>query len=248
MNNIYKISILAIFIIISNLFINSVWSYENKQLKQFNYQWRAGNTNEIGYISKEKEHIISYTINDKCGIPGGSMKEFNEIIEYSIKHWSAPLGIKYKIINDNIDAATILFKVISRNEFKNIDFTDPANEKEYLDTDSIIGLVNRNDFRYVGVADVKYKQSYKSVRVYKIEKTTIYIIWDDVTDFRTDNFSIDTWKTLFSHEFGHSIGYRGHNDSDEGNPLMYENGSSVLKWNKTKPTDIDIEHLRNVYE
>jgi hypothetical protein len=213
--------------------------------------WYSDQFSEIGYIDVNANRKISSKVETGCGIPCGDMNEFKRAIEYASKSWGNKLGIQFNYIGKYDESSTIKIKVISRETFKTLKLTDPANSVSF-DRTSIVGIVNRDSYKNVGSARIINDESNIStnVDVYEIYNQTIYLIWDDTDNitYNTSKYDKATWRTLIAHEFGHAIGYRGHNNSPMKKPLMYSGGNEVVEWKVQEPTIEDIEHLWNVYK
>lgn len=86
--------------------------------------------------------------------------------------------------------------------------------------------------------------------VYQITKNITYVVWDDSTSYNTDDYSTSKWKAIFTHEFGHSIGYFGHDDdaTSSSKSLMTESSSKYFgSWSVKTPQSRDTKHMSNVY-
>ena len=240
-----------------NAYFYSLNAATNKSYGRLKNEWYSDDCHEIGYINKNSNYKIVFDIDSDCGIPGGSREKFKNIIDVAIKKWCNLLDLEFYVDEDSVlyDKYTIRINVISRENFEKMELSDPANSSSSFDRSSVIGIVNRDDFKIVGQV-LAYKTDFKedrkefTVNIYRINKSTIYIIWDGSSSskYRTDYFDNDTWIKLISHEFGHSIGYRGHNNNEDIKSIMYSKGSELISWEINGPNEYDISHLLNVYK
>lgn len=212
----------------------------------FQNKWYSNDCNEIGFIDNKNHLPVNYSIDDDCQLPTGSLNGLKEIILNSFQAWCKPLDIRFTILDDYQQEAVISVKIISRKSFLNKNLNDPANRNDNFNRKSVIGLVNRDLFEYVGVA----KCENKDIDVYEIKKSTIFIIWDDEknSEYKTSSYKYSEWLKLFTHEVGHSLGYRGHNENPINIPIMYSDGAELMNWEIDSPNIEDIEHLKNIYK
>jgi predicted Zn-dependent protease len=243
--SIKRLFLIAVFIYVSQYLINNVAAGPKLNFGNFDYRWHSTDCIEIGFLNPQKDFTISYSIDDDCEIPGGSIENLEQLIEDSATSWCENYNLEFKISNQNINQSLINFSIISRNSFLKKQFSDPVNLRDTFDRKSVIGLVNRDNFEYVGYGELNEN----NIDVYQINKTTIYIVWDNEkkSDYKTSYYTYEKWLKLFTHEFGHAMGYRGHNKNDESNPIMFDDGSKLMSWDVFKPNENDIEHLKNIY-
>jgi hypothetical protein len=240
-----RLLIIVFFAYVSYLFVYSADASVKKNFGDFKYPWHSSDCSEIGFINKQKEFNIVYNIESDCKVPTGSIEKFNNLIKQAGEAWCKPLNLKFKVLDNYTNDYTLRFEILSRKTFSKIKLNDPANKNESFDRKSVIGLVNRDDFLYVG-SGVSEKVD---ISVYKINKATIYIVWDNDKDskYKTSHYDYNNWLKLFTHEFGHAIGYRGHNNQSDSKPIMFNDGSELMDWDIKNPNKEDIEHLKNIY-
>ncbi|MEN8907031.1 MAG: hypothetical protein ABF289_13815 [Clostridiales bacterium] len=241
-----RLTSVIFFLFVTYTFIYSINAGAKMDFGILNYEWHSEDCNEIGFINKDKVFNIVYKIDDDCQIPTGDIETFKELINESAGSWCKHYDISFNILDNYSDEYLISYRIVSRDTFLNLNFNDPANKRESFSRDSVIGLVNRDEFDYVGLG----LKDNKDINVYRIDKSTIFIVWDDNenSNFKTSYYDYSNWLKLFTHEFGHAIGYRGHNGSKASKPIMYKDGSELMSWDVKEPNNEDIEHLKNVYD
>jgi hypothetical protein len=92
----------------------------------------------------------------------------------------------------------------------------------------------------------RYNGSRKTVHA--ISKARINVVWDDTgSPYDTSEFSEEKWNAILAHEFGHLLGYYGHDKgSTSRNPALMAQ-SSYDKYGVDSPQDRDYDHLGQVY-
>ncbi|WP_197479984.1 M10 family metallopeptidase domain-containing protein [Paenibacillus swuensis] len=89
-------------------------------------------------------------------------------------------------------------------------------------------------------------------RVSKITRTVGYYVWDANANnpAPTYSYTLNKWKAIAAHEFGHAAGYGGHDTTatSSAKALMYPATNIYYdSWGIMAPTARDGAHMRNVY-
>ncbi|QTH40705.1 hypothetical protein J4772_24445 [Cohnella sp. LGH] len=82
--------------------------------------------------------------------------------------------------------------------------------------------------------------------VARLAKSKVYLIWNGTTMF----YSTNKWKSIIAHEYGHALGYIGHDSTSSINNKAIMSsavGTFYDSWQLTAPTTRDFTHIRNSY-
>lgn len=195
------------------------------------YDWYS-DSGKIGYFP---HNLNSNTIlklrsekSSNCVMPEST---FTQVIPYGIQRWSPSLSLT--IYTTNLNDYHIFATCISGAEAQQmgIPIRNTAGYSSW-DFSEIVYYVKTK------TGDIKY--------VEKIYKSKIYLIWTVDTMF----FGIDKWKSISTHEFGHALGYMGHDSGANINNkaiMAYDVITFYDQWKLTSPTSRDITHILNSY-
>lgn len=80
---------------------------------------------------------------------------------------------------------------------------------------------------------------------YTISRAQIWMIYDE----NSADYSADQLKGVAAHEWGHAIGYLGHDvyATQTQKAIMTPTTNNLFAWGVYGPQSRDIEHMRNVY-
>lgn len=101
-----------------------------------------------------------------------------------------------------------------------------------------------------GTTNATYNRTYWKpdmvgrVKFYSHTESQAFLIWDTTGSsgaLKTDLFSVSTWAHVAAHEFGHTMGFKGHN-TQGSLTLMYPYINTVML-----PDYYDIEQMKLVY-
>lgn len=190
-----------------------------EELGSFSY-WYS-DSNDIGYYAVSTKKVLQGT----TGAGFGS--SINTYANAARSAWSSEGTFSTTTSNSDFQ---IQFSDATRDETDNLGI--PSN------TDAI---TDRSDRTFIGYA------TYGSARknVYVFNKTYVYLIYDS----RTSEFSSDKWKSIAAHEFGHALGYIGHDTNSTASQKSLMNPYTNVYWDEWRiktPTIRDKNHLGNI--
>lgn len=155
---------------------------------------------------------------------------------FAVAAWAAGNYASYRVVNDG--SYDIFFGDISRNY---------ANQLGIPST--VLGFTtysNSSDFtiRSKAIGEIKHGNILK--RIYRMEKSFVYLIHDS----NSSNFSFDKLRCIVNHEWGHALGYFGHDihATSKDPALMYPTIKMYDSWGLTGSTLRDRRHLDNGYK
>ncbi len=214
---------LAIMLISVSLFsLCSVNSFAWESIDTFEYWYSSGN--DIGYIPSNGNRLISIVNNSACEITESQLSSY---LSYARNAWTSE-GTFSQTTSSSSDC-TMLFADINRNLATIMGISSNA-----------VG-VTLQDKTLVGYAT--YGSSRKNV--YTFNEQMIYLIYDDISS----SYSSAKWKSITAHEFGHAVGYLGHDTSaTSANPsLMNPTIDTVWDdWRISTPQTRDLRHMSNI--
>lgn len=134
------------------------------------------------------------------------------------------------------------FSTTTNSDFQ-IQFSDATrSEANSLGVPSNVdALTDTGSRTFVGYAS--YGSSRKNV--YSISRAYVYLIYDN----RTSQFSSSKWKAIAAHEFGHALGYFGHDVNSTASQKSLMNPYTNVYWDEwsvSTPTTRDKNHLGNI--
>ncbi len=183
-------------------------------LGEFNY-WYS-DSSYIGFHDPSNLKVYAQTDPDF----GMSNSNFSAIINHAVTAWSGFVGTTSGATSSNYDVGIY---GISREQADYLNY--PGN------VDGATGIVSSSLYAYAGTKKVR-----------KVDKAKVYLIWDSVgadENVKTSTYTLTTWKGVTAHEYGHAIGYYGHNPYSS--TLMYYSSTA------TTPQSKDKLHMGNVY-
>jgi len=171
---------------------------------------------------------VKFERGSNCLMPEST---FSQIAPYGFQQWSS--GLLITMSTTSLSDYHIFVSCISGQEAMDLFKINPQT----------VGFAPYESSEIVYYARTKTGQIKYVERLYK---SRVYFIWNGTSLF----YSLDKWKMVSTHEFGHALGYYGHDmGASANNPaIMYEAAGTVYdKWKLTSPTVRDFTHIKNSY-
>lgn len=225
MNQIRKYSAILIFtVLFACIFSLSAYAWE--PMANFNYWYSNGS--DIGYFNSSSNRKILATTSGG----GFSTATLTSYATHAKNAWSSEGN--FSVVASGSDYV-IRFTDITRAAARNGGVPNTAAAYTEYTSKTFIGYAS-------------YYGSKKSV--YRISKAKICLIYDNSnSDYNTSNFSTSKWEAISAHEFGHAVGYMGHDTgSTLFKPSLMNPGHNNYWdiWRKKSPTTRDLHHMSNI--
>jgi predicted Zn-dependent protease len=221
-------------LIISFLFVFVLFNFASttcfaiEEYGDFTY-WNS-DSNKIGYFNSS----TLYTYKAKTSTFGMTDTNFSSAVSSAITAWSSITNLA----TASGSSSNYTWQVIgcSRTEGNNLGFPSNANG----------ATASWDSATYEAVGS--YNGATKNI--YSIDYTTTYIVWDSSTSYKNSDFTTTKWKAIFAHEYGHALGYAGHDAgaSSSSKSLMNSSSSTYYDvWGVSTPQTRDKNHMNQMY-
>lgn len=211
-------SILTLFIVISlTTCIVAFAAYDFGEFSEWN-----SNTSQISYWSDSDIKIWRY----KYSGFAMDISDFNNCSDTAAGDWSSELNCSYSF-DGSSSSWDVKLLGLSRSQAQNAGVPDDAYG---------IGSVNNRTLIGYGYYNGSRKSVYEN-----IGSGLLYVVWDDVSA----EWPIDEWQAIFAHEYGHILGYLGHDDVNDS--VMATNAFDIFSNGIVGPQQCDFDHMNNMY-